>query len=150
MIFSLLDSAKHSVVHDFKGGAVALAPLVNMNSMVLSNKCNPNQDTHHLTVDEAVAIQNATKDFRILRAEAATLNHVCVPVGDFEDVSDVELLTLYAAYHAELGETAGAIMEALADGDICRAEVDLVREEMFEDFQRGLEFLSRMEALCED
>jgi len=147
---SILDEAKYRVVHDFPGGAPALAPLVNMNSNTLSNKVNDRQDSHHLTVDEAVAIQNATQDFRILYAEAMLLQHVCLPIDDYAGISDIELLNAYASYHAECGETAVAIMDALEDGEIKRHEVERVRREMFEDFQRGLAFLARMEALCDE
>ena len=150
MIFSLLDAAKYSVVHDFKGGAVALAPLVNMNSLTLSNKVNPNQETHHLTVDEAVAIQNTAKDYRILNAEAALLGHVCIPLRDFAGVSDLELLNAYAAWHADVGETAFAINRALEDGKVTRAALNEVKREIHEDVQRAFEFYARLEALCDE
>jgi hypothetical protein len=55
-LVSPLDEAQYRVVHDFKGGVVALAPLVRMNPGTLSNKVNPSVETHHLTVDEAVAL----------------------------------------------------------------------------------------------
>lgn len=120
-LFSLLDEAKYPVVHDFKGGAVALAPLVRMKPGTLSNKVNPSVETHHLTVDEAVAIQHTARDCRILVAEAHLLGHTCIPLGELASVSDVALLDAYARYHAKVGETAAAIRAALADGRITPA-----------------------------
>jgi hypothetical protein len=145
-----VDQAKYEVVHDFPGGAARLAPLVAMRPGTLSNKVNPFQESHHLTVDEAIALQHATQDYRIFYAEARALGHVTVPVGDYAATSDVELLNAYAAFHREVGETAKEIQRALADRRITTAELTAIRREMFEDWQRELELLNRLEALCED
>lgn len=149
-IFSPLEEAQHQVVHQFPGGAVKLAPLVRMRPGTLSNKVNPDYDGTELFVSEAVAIQHTTKRCDILYAEAAILNHSCIPLGDFTGTSDTELLTAYVRYHAEVGQTAAAIGETLADGRITRAEFERVRREGFEDVQRFFEFLSRLEALIDE
>ncbi len=155
-IHSQLDEAMWAVVHEFprlarrKSGAVGLAPLVGMRPGTLSNKVNPDLDSHHLTVHEAVAIQNAAKDFRILQAEAAILNHAVIPLGDFSRVSDVELLDAYAALHEQIGEHARAIRETLEDGRIERVEVDRVRREFFEVVQAGFAFILRLEGLIDE
>jgi len=155
-IHSQLDEAKWAVVHEFprqarrKSGAVGLAPLVGMRPGTLSNKVNPEIDTHHLTVDEAVAIQNAAGDCRILQAEAAILNHAVIPLGDFSRVSDVELLDAYAVLHARIGGHAQAIRDTLMDGRVERNEVERVRHEFFEVVQAGFAFLMRLEGLIDD
>lgn len=147
--FSALEQAKYDVVHDYPGGAVNLAPRVGMNPGTLSNKVNPTIDTHHLSVDEAVAIQFAAEDYRILTAEAYFLNHVVIPLACYDGVSDVELLDLYAAYHAEIGETAEAIRDALADGLVTRKEFDKIRTEALQDQQAMYALLARLETLVE-
>ncbi len=149
--FSDLDRAKHAVVHEFKPrGALSLGPLVGINPGTLSNKVNPTVETHHLTVDEAIRIQAVAKDYRILQAEARLLHHVCIPIPDFSGVSDLALLDAYAAWTAEIGETAQAIRRGLEDRVFSRKEAAAVRREMFEDFARALELLNRLEAIAED
>jgi len=146
---SSLDRAMHDLVHSFPGGARKLAPLARMNPGTLSNKVNPSCEGHHLTVDEAVALQHAAGDFRILEAEAAALGHVAVRLGDFRRTSDVELLDKYAELTAEHGETAGAIRRALRDRRITPDELAEIRREIFEDARVAFEFLSRLEAIAE-
>ena len=146
---SAIDEAKYRVVHDFPGGAVRLGPLVGMRPGVLSNKVNPDCETHHLTVDEAIVIQNATGNCAVLNAEAMALNRICIELADFSGSSDVEILTAYAKYHAELGETAKAIAAALEDGRLTKREVDKIRLEGFQDMQTFFALLHRLEALID-
>ncbi|MFP4615554.1 MAG: phage regulatory CII family protein [Thiohalorhabdus sp.] len=145
-----LEEAQYRVVREYPGGARALAPLVGMHAGTLSNKVNPSNETHHLATREAVAMQHAAKDFRILHAEAQLLHHTCIPLTSFEGVSDAELLDLYAGYHKELGETAEAIRDALADGAVTRRELERVRKELFEDTAAAFEFLARLEDLVDE
>ncbi len=149
-IYSPLDEAKHDVVHGYPGGAVALAPLVNMKPGTLSNKVNPTIDTHHLMVDEAVAIQAAAKDYRILYAEASALNHTCIQLADFSGISDVELLNAYAKLHKELGDMAHEINQALQDGKIMRIEFRRISKEMNQSVQAMFALRARMEALIDE
>ncbi len=144
-----LGEAQYRVVHEFPGGARALAPLVGMNVGTLLNKVNPSMGSHHLSLREAVAISHTTGDYRILHACAQPLHHVCIPLVEFEGMSDAALLDAYARYHADLGETAQAIRDALADGRVTRRELDRVKREFHEDVQAGLEFLDRLEALAD-
>lgn len=145
-----IDDAICQVVHDFPGGAVKLAPRVNMNAGTLQNKANPGIETHQLSVKEAVAIQSATGDVRILQAEALTLGYCCIPLGDFTGTSDIELLNSYAAWHAEISEITQAVVNAIGDRCISRDEYERVRLELHQDAQRGFEFLSRLEALIDE
>lgn len=145
-----IEDAQYRVVHDFPGGAVRLAPLVNMHPGTLSNKVHPGSPNHHLTVREAVAIQAATHDCRLLYAEAQVLGHACVALGDFSGISDVELLDAYAAYHQELGQTAAAIREALAHRVVTREQIREIEREIHEDVRHAFEFLSRLKGLCRE
>jgi len=149
-MFDPIEQAIYDLVHQHKGGAAKLAPLVNMNPGTLTNKANPAMEYHHLTVKEAVALQNTTQDFRILAAMAATLNHAIVPLGEFDGVSDLEILTSYANYHSEIGQTSVVIAEVLNDQRVTRAEFYRVQREFFKAASTGLEFLKRMEALVDE
>lgn len=149
-MFDPIEQAIYGLIHEQKGGATRLASLVNMNPGTLANKANPGMENHHLTVKEAVAIQNTTRDFRILAAEAAALNHAIVPIGDYEGVSDLEILTAYANYHSDIGETSAIIADALNDSRITREEYQAVKSEFYKATRTGLEFLNRMEALIDE
>lgn len=149
-MFDPIDLAQYQTIHNFKGGAVKLAPLINMNAGTLSNKVNPGMDSHHLTVRESIAIQSTTHTHSILQAQAQVLGFCCIELGDFSQVSDVELLNLYSQWHADIGETAQAINEALKDGKIERAEVQKIKNEFHSDIQKGFEFIARLEALIDD
>ncbi len=150
LLFSELDQAKHAVVHDFPGGAVRLAPLVGMKPGTLSNKVNPSIDTHHLSVDEAVAIQAAARNYAILYAEASALNHSCILLADFSGVADLELLDSYANYHAQIGELAVAIRDMLKDGRVELQEVIRIKQEFMDVVQAGFGFIARLEGLASD
>lgn len=147
--YTPLEQAKYKLVNDYPGGAVALAPLVRMNRGTLSNKVNPDVETHHLTVDEAVSIQAFCKQYHVLYAEAAALGHVCIPLPQADaDLSDAALLDIWAEQQAEDGETAAAIRAALKDGDITKAEYQEIHKEVFEDFQAKLALLQRLGQLA--
>jgi hypothetical protein len=148
-IFSPLDMAKYAVVHDYPGGAVKLAPRVGMHPGTLSNKVNPQVETHHLSVDEAVAIQATSGDCRILEAEEAVLGRVVVALGDFAKTSDVELLELYARLHAELGDMAREIQAALADRRITPREWRRIDAEMQQVVQALFELRARLQGLAD-
>lgn len=145
-----LQEAMYAVVHDYRGGAVALAPLVGMASGTLSNKVNPSVDTHKLSVEEAVVIQHAAHDCRILYAEAAALRHSCIPLGDYAGISDVELLNAYAAMHSKIGALAQSVMKALEDQRITRRECEEVERLMHVGIQYQLAFVARMKALSDE
>ena len=147
--YSDIDQAKYDLVHQHPGGAVALAPLLRMNPGTLSNKVNPLMETHHLTVDEAVQIQLVRRDFRLFHAEARAFNHIAVPAPDLGNVADMELLSAWADWHADIGETTALIREVLSGGRIDRRQLAEIKREMFEDFQRELELLQRLEALVD-
>lgn len=148
--WSDLDEAKHHLVHEHPGGAKALGPLVGINPGTLSNKVNPSMEHHHLTVDEAVRIQAVRRRYDVLHAEARALGHVCVQINDYSGISDEALLDAYAAYHADVGQTAQAVREALASGEgITQAAVEKIRRELYEDAAAGFEFLARLEALIQ-
>ncbi|MDA3932850.1 MAG: hypothetical protein PF630_00665 [Gammaproteobacteria bacterium] len=131
-MIDVLAQAIHDTVHGFKGGAIKLAVLCGMNPGTLNNKAYPDNDQAQLNLHESIPLQRAANDYRILHAYAHLLDHAVIPLGDFSDSSDLELLDLYVSYHVEVGETAGHIREAIAARRIRREHVRRVRREMIE------------------
>ena len=146
---SPLDLAVYATVHEYPGGAARLAALAGMNPGTLYNKANPRCEQHHLTVAEAVRVQALTGDCRIHAAEGELIGHLSIPSGGYDGTSDVDLLTVYAGLHAEIGRTAATLHEALADGRITAAEVVRMRAELYRDWCAGAVLLKRLEALCD-
>ena len=148
--FSQLEMAKYAVVHDYCGGAVALAARLGVNPGTLSNKVNPTVETHHLSVDEAVAVQNLAGDHRILHAEAQAQDHVCIPIGEWRGVSDTDLVEALSRYMEEVGETAGTLRRALEDGVVTPGEMLELEAEAYEDVAVLMELLARVRGLVRD
>lgn len=144
-----ISEAQYRLVHDYPGGAKPLAQRVGMNAGTLCNKVHPAMQ-HKLTVDEAVALQAAAEDYRLLYAEAQALGHACVKLGDFSTTSDIELLDAYAAWHAEIGETAQAIRDGIAAGRLTADLVQKIKREAHEDACRAFAFIARLEGVCDE
>lgn len=142
-----IDEAGYRLVHDYPGGAPKLAPKVGMNVGTLLNKANPSQEKHQFTVREALAIQSLRGTTEMIDAEAQVLGGVFVRLGDFSGNSDLELLDLYAEYHAEIGETAQALRQALQEKTLTPALYREVEREAFEDAQAMFALLARLRAL---
>lgn len=106
------DAAYHTV-HEYPGGADALAVRMGMSPNTLRHKVNPNNTTHHLTLREAVTIQEMSNSHAILHSMADALGYVCTratPGNDMEPAMDV-----LAKMHAELADLHRAIADALRE-----------------------------------
>jgi len=148
--FSDIDEAKYRLVHDYRGGSKALAPLVGMNPGTLSNKVNPNVDTHHLTVDESIVLQNATGDTQLIEAEARVLGGIFIKLGDYRNITDTELLDKYAEWIQDIGETSAALRQCFSDRKITKKHLTEIHREMHEDFSRAMELYHRLEAISDE
>ena len=98
-----------------------LASLMGKGATVLANKLNPDCDSHHLNLGEAVAVTELTGDHRIVEAWAASLGKVLVdmPAGA---VSDDDLVEQVLLAQSVFGKLMQAIHDARADGVIDRME----------------------------
>ncbi len=152
MSYSELDQAKHDTVEQHKGGAVALAPLIGVKSSTLSNKVNPNVDTHHLSLDEAVGIMAITQNYNMLKAAAAALDHAVVemPTEKLAQNGDLELLDGCLILQKEMGEVAEAFRKAWEDGNIDSQDLKDIKREMYDVFSQGLAVINCLEAICDE
>lgn len=155
-LFDRLDRALYDTVHGYvdgktrSRGAVALAPKIGLQPGTLSNKVNPQMDTHQVGLRESIPLQLATADYRVLHVYASVLGHCVYPLPDNAVTSDMELLTQYAHFHATVGKHSGVIREALRDGRISAAEIGCVRQAFDELVRSGLSVLHRLEALADE
>jgi len=123
---NIADAAYHTV-HDYPGGSESLGPRVGISPAVLRNKVNPNNDTHHLTLAEAVRIVDITDDDRMLRAWAHSRGYLLVrpPEGDQSDMSVLEQVVSLGVAN---GQFMQAIHSALADGKITQDELAAIQQ----------------------
>lgn len=98
-----------------------LARKLGKSPVVLANKMNPDCDSHHLNLGEAVAVTELADDNRILEAWAAgrDLMLIARPHGS---VSDDELVEQVLLAQSVFGKLMQAIHDARADGVIDRIE----------------------------
>lgn len=145
-----LEDAMYRLPREYPGGVEKLAELAGMNAGTLYNKTNPGMDGHKLAVTESVTLQYIAKDYRVLCAEAAALQHVAIPLADFSLVSDVELLDSYTRLNKELGDMAAAIADAFRDRRVSRTELAAILRESDEAVQAMFELRARLEAIVDD
>lgn len=83
----VLDAAYHTA-HGYPGGVAALALRMGVSENTLSHKVNPNNTTHHLTLREAMSMQQLSGNAAILHAMADALGHACTPFTPAQDGGD--------------------------------------------------------------
>ena len=108
----VLDAAYHTA-HSFRGGVPALAQRMKANSDTLMKKVSVNVETHHLTLKEAVCMQEVTGNVAILQAMAHALGYVCVRSIQASTTDPIALHWQEAAAHAEWQH---AVADAFAKG----------------------------------
>ena len=121
--------AAHAVVHDYPGGSESLGPRVGISAAVLRNKVNPNNETHHLTLNEARRITAITGDHRILQAWAHEEGFLMVKAPDDVRIeSDMSVFEQYAGLGIANGAFSQAIYIALSDGGVTSEEMREIEE----------------------
>ena len=113
------DAAYH-LAHDFPGGVPALAVRMGMSANTLQHKVSLTNTTHHLTLREAVALQEMSDDKRIVQAMCAALGGVFVDMGCDSDHTTMEQVMHMAK---EFGDVLGAVNDAVSDGRVTGNEM---------------------------
>lgn len=130
----------YRLAHEFNGGAIALAALMDRNPKVLQNKLNPNSQTHFLTIDELETIGDFTNgNLDIAQFFAEKANAVVVKLPQIPE-GDMALLDLYMQIMKELGDVSSAFQKAYADGDIDHIEFNQIASEVDDVVARLLEW----------
>lgn len=150
MGMTIADAAYHTV-HDYPGGAVALASRTGGNAAVLSHKVSPTCGTHHLSLDEAARIMDLTGDHRILVAMCRRLGYLDpIPAVAYEGIADDALLDLVTRMHAESGDVSRTLSTALADGRITPREYADIEQQSIEAQSALATLLDRVRSLVSD
>lgn len=125
---NVIDAA-HAVVHDYPGGATALAIRLNMAPAVLRGKVNVNDTGHHLTVVESLRTQQLTGDHRIFLAEADELGYVALPKPQIDDIDVGGALTRLCG---EFGDYLRRVDESMRDGKVTSTERRALERELLQ------------------
>lgn len=123
-----VEQAAYDTVHEFDGGARAVSAGMTIGYQVLVNKVSINNNTHHLTLSEAVRLMHFTGDARILDAMAADFGGIFVPVPKM-DGGPGNLVGDLAEMSAEFGSLMREVAEDLADGVVTDNEMARVERE---------------------
>lgn len=113
---SSIADAVYLTVQAYKGGAESLAPRLGTSGNVLRNKVNPSNDTHHLRLDEAVAMMAFSGDVRILHAIGDELGYIVVPALGVDELTNEDLLVKFNRMYQAMGEFAAKTNVSIADG----------------------------------
>ena len=123
-----IEFAVHQTAHEAAGGVAALAKSIGVGEQVFRNKVNPYQDTHKLSLNEAVAMMHSTGDVRILEAVAADLGCSLAQPSPAAQ----SLVVAIISADAEHGDVARAVADAIEDKRITQAEAAAIRKEISE------------------
>ena len=115
----VLDAAYHTA-HSFPGGVPALAQRMGMSNNTLQHKVSLHKDTHHLTLREAVAMQEVTQDKRIAQAMCCALGGVFIDLQADRKHSTLEQVMGMAK---EFGDVLASVNDAVADGRVTDTEM---------------------------
>lgn len=140
--------AAHATIHDYPGGSLSLAPMMDVSASFLRSAVNPHNTDHSLSIERACRLMSITNDPRILAAMADEIGYSIIKLPDFT-ISDAAILESYTAMLAELGEFSGAFNQSLADNRINKKEFEHMRDEMNQAIAAALSLISRIEQLVE-
>ncbi|ARN74006.1 phage regulatory CII family protein [Oceanicoccus sagamiensis] len=132
-----------------KRGMTGLAKALGIKDNTFNNKCDPNMKGHHLNLKEFLQIIKETGELSLLSDFAQQFNCAVYQTKDYTNTSNIELLDAMVLVDVERGETAAAIHEAL-DGRITAPKVDVIRKEIYQDIQKMMELLLRIDAIKDD
>jgi hypothetical protein len=139
-----VDDAAYLIGQAYPGGAEALA--LRLGKPSLSDQLNP----HHrakLSVAEAVQIQTLTRDYRILYAMAAELQHFQpLLMPEALAVHDAPNAKLLAELAVDFGKLMGEVAESLADDEVKDNELRRIGKAWGELLQAGQALLGKCQA----
>ena len=147
-----IEDAAYHTVHDYPGGASALAPRMGMKSAaVLNSKVNPNTETHHLTLSEASKLMDITNDYRILQELNAKHGKIAIELPEIQDANGNVgcLMDLVLCIGTSKGKLFSKFREVMADGRITPCEAKTMSK-VIRASQKSLARFERLIHACVD
>lgn len=111
--------ACYHAVHDYTGGLPVIAVMMEASADTLRKKLDPAQDSHKLTLAEAMHILRITRDDRILDAVCHQVGAVWFRPEEVPDApSDLDVLTTSTALMDRSVQLVTTLEQSLRDGEI--------------------------------
>lgn len=144
----------HRLVNDAVGGMPRLLEAFNygrknhMSMQMLTNKLNPNSESHTTNVQE-FELAGDTLNLNLQYAEffAAKINGVVIVLPNVDE-GDMAILDGFMQITKELGDVGMKFQQAYADGAVDKEDVKVVSKEIKETVTALLAFESRLESMC--
>lgn len=144
-----ITDAAYATVHDYPGGSESLAPRMGSSAAVLRNKVNPNNETHHLSLAEAVRAVDITNDDRILEAWAASRGYALVKMPQVFECCDSAIVEMMGKAWETHGDVGREITKTLEDGRVEFTEVARVESRIFAHAQVLFNLAARLRGMAE-
>ncbi len=142
-----LQMACYHAVHDFPGGAIAVAAMAGTNMQVLQHKLNPNLTTHNINVRDLQTICELTGDERILQTVCSYFNAAYFRLPEIEGADNTSLLEKSADLTRELGELMQQVSASLMDGRVNDAEVAAMDKALMELITAGKTLIEQAKSI---
>lgn len=131
MGMSVRDALYHTV-HDYDGGAEALAQRLGKRGTSLCHEVRPPAGSAAKAgVEDAMRIMEITGDFRALHAMNARLGHIAMPLPNLDGAPE-STITHLAAMSKEFNDVVQAAAVSAADGVISDNELNQVQRQIGE------------------
>ena len=127
-----VQTAAFNLVHDYPGGATALAPLLGKSASTLSHEVDPNYATAKLGLADALKLTMLSKDRSILNAFALNCHCMVLPLPSSPDGIDDDTFKSVTRMAREFAEVIGQVAEVTADGAVSDNELGRVEREAAE------------------
>lgn len=127
-----VNTAAFNLVHDYPGGAEALAPQLKKSPTTLNHEVDPNYASAKFGLVDAVKATILTGDRQVLNAFAADCNCMVVPLPQCADGIDDDTFKGVTALAREFAELVGQVSDATADDVVSDNELKRVEREAAE------------------
>jgi len=127
-----VQTAAFNLVHDYPGGATALAPLLGKSASTLSHEVDPNYPTAKLGLADALKLTLLSNDRTVLNAFAMACHCMVLPLPACADGIDDDTFKGVTRLAREFAEVISQISEVTADGAVSDNELRRVDTEATE------------------
>ena len=127
-----VQTAAFNLVHDYPGGATALAPLLGKSASTLNHEVDPNYPTAKLGLADALKLTLLSKDRSVLNAFAMACHCMVLPLPACADGIDDDTFKGVTRLAREFAEVISQISEVTADGAVTDNELRRVEGEAAE------------------